>query len=59
MPYVQVYLHLVDPNRDRAMMNKSDNVLTEACGVPPCWYEPGAHKGMTYDQKAKRWVAID
>ena len=29
----QVYLHLVDPTRDRHLMNKSDDVLVKTCGV--------------------------
>lgn len=53
--HVQVYLHLVDPNRDRAFMNKGDSVLVKECGLPGSWYDPVLHKGMTYDEKNKCW----
>lgn len=51
-----MYLHLVDPTLDRAYMQKSDSVLTKACGLPACWYEPVPNKGMKYDTVLKRWV---
>ena len=30
---LQVYLHMVDPTRDRYLMNKSADVLVKTCGV--------------------------
>ena len=44
--YPQVYLHLLDPLRDRALMNKSSNTLTPDCGIPPCWYSPVKDAGL-------------
>lgn len=44
-----MYLHLVDPTRDRHLMNKSDDVLVKTCGVPPCWYQPVPNKGLKRD----------
>ena len=36
---LQVYLHMVDPTRDRYLMNKSADVLVKTCGVRlPCKY---------------------
>ena len=46
---VQVYMHLVDPTRDRHLMNKSADVLVRSCGVPPCWYNPVPNKGLSFD----------
>ena len=42
-------MHLVDPTRDRHLMNKSADVLVKTCSVPPCWYQPVANTGLIWN----------
>lgn len=53
----QVYLHLIDPSRDRALMNKSDDALNEECGIPPSWFTAVMNKGLVIDTKTKRYTS--
>ena len=52
-------MHMVDPTRDPALMNRSDNVLTKQHSIPGCWYQPVVNKGMVYDDKSKSWKDSD
>ena len=40
-------MHLLDPTRDRALMNKSCDVLIPECGIPACWYSAVKDEGLT------------
>lgn len=33
-----MYLHLLDPTRDVALCNKSDDILEKELRIPPCWW---------------------
>jgi hypothetical protein len=50
-----MYLHLLDHNRDRAMVNKSDSVLTEDEKIPDSWWDPVPNMGLTRGEDGK-WV---
>ena len=43
---MQVYMHLLDPTRDRALMNKSCDVLIPECGIPARWYSAVKDEGL-------------
>jgi hypothetical protein len=54
-----MYLHLLDSSRDKSLVNKSADLLTEEEKVPGCWWDPIPHKGLTYgvhdDTARYRW----
>lgn len=51
---MEMYLHLLDPTRDVALCNKSDDILEKELRIPPCWWEPEPNNGMTL--KDGKWV---
>jgi hypothetical protein len=46
--YLQQYLHTLDPTRDQALVNKSDDVLLSSYRVPKCWWSPVPNRGMVH-----------
>jgi hypothetical protein len=42
-----MYLHLLDSSRDKTLVNKSADLLTDDQKVPGCWWDPIPHKGLT------------
>lgn len=42
-----MYLHLLDSSRDKTLVNKSADLLTDDQRVPGCWWDPIPHKGLT------------
>lgn len=51
----QMYLHLLDHNRDRVLVNKSDSVLTDDQKIPDAWWDPVPHRGLTRGKDGK-WM---
>lgn len=51
----QMYLHLMDPTRDIALMNKSDDIVPDKFGVPPCWW-PSKMKPEKGSDGEVKWV---
>jgi len=56
---MEMYLHLLDSSRDKALVNKSADLLNDDAKVPGFWWDPIPHKGLTYgvhdDTKQLRW----
>lgn len=50
-----MYLHMLDHQRDRVLVNKSDDVLTDDQKIPESWWDPVPHKGLSKDKDGK-WV---
>eukprot|EP00850_Spirogloea_muscicola_P023549 SM000366S13819 [mRNA] locus=s366:71402:72667:+ [translate_table: standard] len=48
-----VYLAMIDPTRDPALMNKTNDVLEVEHRVPPCWFSPTRHLGLYWE--VARW----
>ncbi|KAK9832884.1 hypothetical protein WJX74_000679 [Apatococcus lobatus] len=42
---LEVLMHLIDPNRDKALLNKTQDALLDDFGIPPRWYST-PYKGM-------------
>ena len=49
-----MYLHLLDPTRDRALVNKSASVLAETEEIPDSWWDPVPHQGLVFN--GSKWV---
>ncbi|KAF6265180.1 hypothetical protein COO60DRAFT_1119417 [Scenedesmus sp. NREL 46B-D3] len=43
---LEQYLHTLDPTRDQALVNKSDDVLLSSYRVPSNWWSPRPNRGM-------------
>eukprot|EP00898_Chlorokybus_atmophyticus_P002013 jgi/Chlat1/2812/Chrsp187S02920 len=43
---LEVYLHMVDPARDPALMNKSTDSLVDEARIPVNWRNPDINKGL-------------
>lgn len=41
-----MYLHLLDSSREKALVNKSADLLVEEEQIPGCWWDPIPHKGL-------------
>lgn len=52
---LQMLLHLLDPTRDRALVNKSDSILTDGEKIPDDWWDPVPYKGLTKDSNTGKW----
>lgn len=50
-----MYLHLLDSHRDKSLVNKSADLLTDEEQIPGCWWDPIPHKGLTYSARLGRW----
>jgi hypothetical protein len=35
-----MYLHLLDSHRDKSLVNKSADLLTDEEQIPGCWWDP-------------------
>ena len=51
---MQMHLHLLDSSRDRALMNKSDNILRCECAIPGYWYTAVPNGGLAIDPVSTR-----
>jgi hypothetical protein len=47
--FLQQHLHTLDPTRDQALVNKSDDVLLSSYRVPKCWWSPVPNRGMVFE----------
>eukprot|EP00850_Spirogloea_muscicola_P023548 SM000366S13818 [mRNA] locus=s366:61728:70586:+ [translate_table: standard] len=52
---LEVYLRMMDPTRDHALMNKTDDVLVVEKRVPPCWFSPTRNLGLYLQKSSRRW----
>jgi len=52
---LEMYLHLLDHNRDQALVNKGDDVLTDDKEIPANWWDPVPHQGLIFDKKERKW----
>eukprot|EP00850_Spirogloea_muscicola_P008473 SM000045S16218 [mRNA] locus=s45:285021:289060:+ [translate_table: standard] len=52
---LEVYLRMMDPTRDHALMNKTDDVLVAEKRVPPCWFSPTRNLGLYLQKSSRRW----
>lgn len=48
--HMQMYLHLIDPTRDRALVNKTDDILVPEARVPARWWDPFKNNGMQFTE---------
>ena len=53
---LQMYLHLLDHSRDKALANKGDSVLIDKEGIPANWWDPVPHQGLIFDESERKWI---
>ncbi|KAK9833206.1 hypothetical protein WJX74_010400 [Apatococcus lobatus] len=50
-------MHLIDPSRDYALMNKTEDALLDEHKIPTAFFSP-PFKGMYHNSKLGRWQRV-